>query len=249
MEATLRGKRQKGRWHKLRYHPEGSKPIEGWAFAGGLALENVSHYDVPLAKLNYDFLKVQEVKKAEFEAQAARYKNDFVDDAAARAWADTAVLLTFDNGQSRVVADSVCSWYNAQTLDQNNYVGQYPGVGLYLMYGECEHAEIFGQWYNLISKRDGTTYSCGLNGEIIPALSPDNKWLVDSFSADCGSIMGLNFVVNDGKTWRHAFMLETAGEMAEQIVWGRQPNEVWVEWKAIEDNVPTRYYKINFEWP
>lgn len=245
MQTTLRGVLRKGRWHKVRYSPGNAKSQEGWVFAGAVALRSV-YGEAQMDTLHYDFLKAKKVSKAQFEAQAARYKNDFVDDGAARTLADTTLFLPFDDGTRRNLADPI-AWPQAE-IESRSYVGYYPSVGLYLLYGDYE-GEIFGQWYKLVSKRDGSEQPGLLNGEMIPLLSPDKKWLADSFSADCGSVRAMDFVVNDGKAWRSAFMFQIEGYFAQGLVWGAQPHEIWVEWA--EDEAPERvqYYQLTFDWP
>jgi hypothetical protein len=257
LEMTLRGVVRKGRWHKVRYdRNEGAaQTVEGWVFAGAVRLCSiVGNQAVPLDSLRYDFFTAKAVTKKQFEAQSARYHNDFVDDRAARVWADTASVLTFDNHTQRIVTDSQCVWHSNVGRDNCAYVGQYPGAGLYLTYRSCEHGEIYGEWYNLVSKRDGTVYEGVLNGEMIPVLSPDQKWLADSFSADCGSMQATDFVVNDGQRWRTAFNLEMTNQTAETLVWGSAPREIWLEWATHADadqnlEPAIRYYKVTFDWP
>jgi hypothetical protein len=249
MQTTLRGVLRKGRWHKVRHSPASGKSQEGWVFAGAVALRRVyGEGEAQIDTLQYDFLKVKKVSKAQFEAQAARYKNDFVDDLAARTWADTTFLLPFDNGKHCVLADT-SSWPQFE-FESHSYVGYYPSVGLYLLYGEY-YGEIFSQWYKLVNKRDGTEQPGFLNGEMIPLLSPDKKWLADSFSADCGSVQAMDFVVNDGKAWRSAFMFQIEGYFAKQMVWGDHSHEIWVEWAEdqYERTGGVGYYKITFDWP
>ncbi len=256
-EVVLRGQKVKGRWRKVRCESF-SPGREGWVFAGGLSLSSVTldeYAEVPFDSIQFDFMWAEKISRKQFEALQVANKNEFVDDSAEHALNDHSFVMAFENGQKKVIADSLCRWRDINPdrppHDDFGYLGQYPGLGLYKYYSNCEHGEIIaGTTHYYVSKYDGTLQFV-MDGGPNVAISPDNRWVANTFSGDCGGVTGLEFANRDENGKWDFFNLEWSDLWAEQMVWTGQPGVLAVNfiWNIRDDRdgKPAGYYLIHLD--
>jgi hypothetical protein len=250
-EVTLRGVKHRGHWYKVVWpHSEYSKenPVQGWVFSGGVALSSVEFSGDLATQLNFDFLKATKITQAQFDAQAALFKNNFVDDTQKYPSQKDVVKLPLDNGQVKLIGNAPCKNQPEKEVDMHHYQGQFPELGLYLISTECAHFELISSWNYLIRKSDGQIVLTDLE-TATPMISPDGQNLASAFSGDCGGVLGIDFFHLRNNLWAGYTLISDDGWSADQVIWSQDSRQCLVKWEVLDDEgeeMATHYCSFSF---
>lgn len=252
-EVTLRGIKQQGTWYKVAwpsYEDSGRKKVEGWVFSGGVSLASIEFSGDIATELNFDFLSGKKITKAQFDTQAALYKDHFHDDTKKYSSNKGPIKLPLGNGGVKVVGNAPCRIQPSKELEPESYQGQFPEFGWYLIGRECYHAEIAQDWGYLVRKSDGKI-EVEISESFPPTIAPNGQNIGINFSEDCGSVLGIDFFRLRQKQWSSFSIIFEYPINIEKLIWSPDSKYCLAKCTLYADYqnnkiIGTHYYSISF---
>lgn len=248
-QLTLRGVQYNKRWYKVAVADDLSK--SGWVYGGAVAISSVFiPENISFDAIQEDFLKISKSSKAEFEKVKTAAQNVFTRDTLAHCPEAGVIRLDYENGNGRIIRDTIDAKFDGEGSIAYEYLGQYESIAQYLI--KINGSEF--QALQFISSRNGKLLETMPFTNNIPVLSPDKKWLALGHGDVYENRGGLQFLLSDANGVFLAFTIEQEDADVTDCYWSESSGELFFVLDKIsrEYGVPPsnlRYYRLKIPAP
>lgn len=221
-QLTLRGVQYNKRWYKVALADDLAK--SGWVYGGAVAISSIFlPANLPFDAIQEDFLRISKSSKAEFDKARAQHKSDFIRDTLAHCPEVGVIRLDYENGNGRIIRDSIQEEYDGEGSIEYEYLGQYTSIPQYLVQ---IHGSEF-QALQLISRENGKMLETQSFTEGIPAVSPDKKWIALGYGDGYELVGGLQLLRVDTNGVFPAFTIEQEDANVTLYYWMENTGELY----------------------